>query len=92
MQTAGTRSAFHLYVVRTSERELLSAGLADAGIETRAYYTTPLHLQPAMRAHTGDRRLQSSEQIAREGLALPMGPALRDEDVAAIVAAARAIG
>jgi dTDP-4-amino-4,6-dideoxygalactose transaminase len=64
---------YHLYVVRTAERERVSAALTAAGIGHAAYYETPLHLQPAL-ARLGWREgsLPETERAARENLALPM--------------------
>jgi dTDP-4-amino-4,6-dideoxygalactose transaminase len=89
-ETAGGESCYHLYVVLGEERERLARGLAGAGVESRAYYTTPLHRQPALQAYAPARELPGVERAAAMSLALPIGPALRDEDVAAVVAAARA--
>lgn len=64
---------YHMYVVRTSERERVAAALDEAGIASAAYYVTPLHLQPAM-AHLGyaPGSLPETERAAAENLALPM--------------------
>ena len=40
---------YHMYAVRSPERDRLAAALAEAGIGHASYYTTPLHLQPALR-------------------------------------------
>ena len=68
---------YHMYVVRTSERERLTAALDQAEIGWAAYYTTPLHLQPAF-AGLGYREgsLPETERAARETLALPLWPAI----------------
>jgi dTDP-4-amino-4,6-dideoxygalactose transaminase len=88
VETAGASSCYHLYVVRSGRRDELQAGLADRGIGARAYYTTPLHRQPALAPYAQGAELPSAERLAAESLALPMGPALRDEQVDAVVAAA----
>ena len=54
----------------------LAARLAAAGIGARAYYTTPLHRQPALREFAPAGPLPGAERAAAESLALPMGPAL----------------
>jgi dTDP-3-amino-3,4,6-trideoxy-alpha-D-glucose transaminase len=89
-ETDGGESCFHLYVVLSEERERLKAGLADAGVESRAYYTTPLHHQPALQRYAPAAELPGTERAAAASLALPMGPALRPEQIAAVAAAARA--
>jgi dTDP-4-amino-4,6-dideoxygalactose transaminase len=90
-ETSGAESCYHLYVVLSEQRERLAAGLAEAGIESRAYYTTPLYRQPALRPYAPERELPGVEHVAATSLALPMGPALADEQVAAVVAAARSV-
>ena len=64
---------YHMYVVRTTERERIGAALEEAGIASAAYYVTPLHLQPAM-AYLGYEpgSLPETERAAAENLALPM--------------------
>jgi dTDP-3-amino-3,4,6-trideoxy-alpha-D-glucose transaminase len=85
-ETEGAEAAYHLFVGMTPERDRLIENLARAGIEARAYYTTPMHQQPAMAAYASGEALPNSERLAREGVALPMGPALQDESVRAVVA------
>jgi dTDP-3-amino-3,4,6-trideoxy-alpha-D-glucose transaminase len=86
-ETAAAESAYHLYVVRSARREHLAAGLESAGIGARAYYTIPLHRQPAMAAYPPRAALPVSDRVADEALALPMGPALGDSQVGAVVRA-----
>jgi dTDP-4-amino-4,6-dideoxygalactose transaminase len=88
-ETAGGESCYHLYVVLSEERERLAAGLAEAGVESRAYYTTPLYRQPALQRYAPAEDLPGTERAAAASLALPMGPALGREQVAAVAAAAR---
>jgi dTDP-3-amino-3,4,6-trideoxy-alpha-D-glucose transaminase len=88
VETAGASSCYHLYVVRCDQRDELQAGLAERGIGARAYYTTPLHRQPALATYAEGVELPVAERLAAESLALPMGPALRDEQIDAVVAAA----
>ena len=64
---------YHMYIVRTPERERLAAALREAGIGCASYYVVPLHLQPALR-HLGWQpgSLPETERAAAENLALPM--------------------
>ena len=87
-EAAGGESSWHLYVVRSEERERLHQGLTEARIGARPYYTTPLHRQPAMERWAREA-LPETERAAEQCLALPMGPALVDGDVDAVAAAAR---
>src|SRR5207237_2743491 len=43
------RHVYHMYVVRSQERDRLAAALAAAEVSCASYYVTPMHLQPAMR-------------------------------------------
>jgi len=67
------RHVFHMYVVRSQERDRLAAALTAAGISCASYYVTPMHLQPAMRylgGKPGD--LPATEEASRQNLAIPM--------------------
>jgi dTDP-4-amino-4,6-dideoxygalactose transaminase len=88
-ETPGSEPCYHLYVVLSEQRERLRMALAEAGVESRAYYTTPLHRQPALRDYAPAPGLPNAEQVATSSLALPMGPALTPEQAHAVVDAAR---
>jgi dTDP-4-amino-4,6-dideoxygalactose transaminase len=64
---------YHMYVVRSPERDRIAAHLTEAGIASAAYYVVPTHLQPALR-HLRWRpgSLPETERAAAENLALPM--------------------
>jgi dTDP-4-amino-4,6-dideoxygalactose transaminase len=85
-ETEGAEAAYHLLVGLTPHRDRLIATLVDAGIEARGYYTTPMHRQPALVAYATGEALPNAERLAREGIALPMGPALEEPSVRAVVA------
>jgi dTDP-4-amino-4,6-dideoxygalactose transaminase len=78
---------YHMFVVRTTERERIAAALEEAGIASASYYTTPLHLQPAM-AYLGYRpgALPETERAAAENLALPMWGGIGEEQQERVVA------
>jgi dTDP-4-amino-4,6-dideoxygalactose transaminase len=64
---------YHMYVVRTADRDRIAAGLVSAGIGCGAYYTIPTHLQPAMRFLGYEPgSLPETKRAAAENLALPM--------------------
>lgn len=78
--------AWHLFVVRHPQRELLQAHLQKAGIGTLIHYPVPPHLQGAYRElGYKDRSFPISERIHREVLSLPMGPQLPDADVLQVI-------
>jgi dTDP-3-amino-3,4,6-trideoxy-alpha-D-glucose transaminase len=88
-ETPGAESCYHLYVVRAPDRDELAARLAEADVGARAYYTTPLHHQPALRRFAPADPLPAVEAAAAESLALPMGPALSEAEVAQVCEAVR---
>jgi dTDP-4-amino-4,6-dideoxygalactose transaminase len=87
--TDGSEPAWHLYVVGHPEPERLEAALRDAEIGCKAYYRTPVHRQPAMRAWGDGVELPGTEQAARTHLAIPMSPVLSRAQADEVVAAAQ---
>jgi dTDP-4-amino-4,6-dideoxygalactose transaminase len=85
----GRRHAFHLFVVRASDRERLRAELSDRGIGTLIHYPIPIHRQPAFAelAH-GSVPLAGAEALCDRVLSLPLYPELSDEEIEAVAAAA----
>lgn len=70
-------SAWALYTIVTPNRDRLRDSLTEAGVPTRVYYPTPLHLQPAYRNHPcAPSGLATSERLASQVLSLPMHPYL----------------
>lgn len=71
------RHVYHVYVIRSGERESLARALEAEGIHTGVHYPVPVHLQPAW-ADLGyaPGSFPVSEQAAREVLSLPMYPEL----------------
>lgn len=86
----GARSAWHLYTVRTPDRDALASRLKEKGISTAIHYPRPIHLQPAM-APAGGRPgdLPVSERLSREVLSLPLYPELPLPALTAIAAEVR---
>jgi len=64
---------YHLFVCRSPERDRIRAALKDASIGSAVYYTTPLHLQPAL-AYLGYERgsLPVTEQLAQDNFSVPL--------------------
>lgn len=81
---------YHMYVVRSTERDRLREALAAAEIGNASYYVTPLHLQPALR-YLGwkEGSLPETERAARENLALPMWAGIAAETQERIVSVIR---
>jgi dTDP-4-amino-4,6-dideoxygalactose transaminase len=64
---------YHLFVCRSLERDRIRSALKDAGIGSAVYYTTPLHLQPAL-SYLGYERgaLPVTEQLAQDNFSVPL--------------------
>jgi dTDP-4-amino-4,6-dideoxygalactose transaminase len=91
-EPAGSDPAWHLYVATHPRADELIAGLREHGVQSRAYYRTPLHRQVAMAPFappTGS--LPVTDELARTNLALPMSPTLGVERPAEVVAALAAV-
>lgn len=73
---------YHVYTVRTGEREMVQGALERDGIQTGIHYPVPVHLQPAF-ADLGYKRgdFPHSEKAADEVLSLPLFPEMTDDQV-----------
>jgi dTDP-4-amino-4,6-dideoxygalactose transaminase len=81
---------FHQYVIRVARRDDLRTWLTEYGIGSEVYYPLALHQQKAL-ASLGYREgdFPESERAAREVLALPIFPHLRDDEQERVVAGIR---
>ena len=74
---------YHLYVIRTKNREDLMRYLRDNGIQCGIHYPIPIHLQPIYRKkfafEEGD--FPNSELLSKSCLSLPMYPDLVADDI-----------
>jgi dTDP-4-amino-4,6-dideoxygalactose transaminase len=84
------RHVYHLYVIRTDEREALCAFLHRNGIETLIHYPASIHLQEAYR-ELGHREgdLPLSEKASREVLSLPCFPEITASEIEEVAGAIR---
>jgi dTDP-4-amino-4,6-dideoxygalactose transaminase len=75
------QAVYHLYVIRSSNRDALQRHLGAAGIGTVIHYPIPIHLQPAF-AHLGHGQgaFPVTEQLANTILSLPMYPGITEAD------------
>lgn len=88
---SGKAHVFHLFVVRTNQREALRHSLAEKGIQTGIHYPVPLHLTPAYQALGAPARgsCPVTEQLASEILSLPMFPELSDAQCNSVIEAVK---
>ncbi len=72
---------YHLYVIRTPERDKLSEFLKVKGIQTGIHYPIPNHKQKAVNDFYGSwYKLPKTEEFADQILSLPMYPELKLRD------------
>ena len=81
-----TENVWHVYPIRTPERDRLREYLSREGIETMVHYPIPPHQQQAY-AEWNDRSYPISEQIHREILSLPMSPVMTDDEIRRVIEA-----
>lgn len=77
--------SYHLYVIRTKNRDELQKHLTDNGIGTMIHYPIPPHLQAAY-SHLGFKRgdFPIAEELAETMLSLPMWPGMEKKLISEI--------
>ena len=80
----GSSHVFHLYVVRSAEREALRLHLQRAGIAAGIHYPVPVHKQPAYISRF-PASLPVTERAANEVLSLPIYPELGDAELSTVI-------
>ena len=76
------RHVYHLFVVRTAQRDALQAYLRDNGVQTGIHYPMALPRLPAYR-HL--KQQTPSDDLNDELLSLPMGDHLTDDEVGTVI-------
>jgi dTDP-4-amino-4,6-dideoxygalactose transaminase len=83
---------YHMYVVRSPERDRIADALRAADIGFATYYTTPLHLQPVYSGlGYAPGSLPETERAARETIALPLWPGIPPAVQEQVVEAVRSV-
>ena len=81
---------FHLYAVRSAQRDALADTLRARGIEVAVHYPQAVHRQPIYSSlGYAAGTFPASERLATEQLSLPIYPELTDASVGEIAAAVR---
>jgi perosamine synthetase len=88
-EAPGVKNVFWMYGVLVQDdfgcsRDELRRRLARQGIETRTFFV-PVHLQPIYHRRYREQTYPVAERLCRQGMYLPSGPGLSDEDIDAIV-------
>src|SRR5262249_60441502 len=81
---------FHLYVVRSKDRDRLRNYMGRAGIETGLHYPVPLHAQPALARFVADpQSFPVAARYGRECLSLPLFVGMTEAQVDRVCEAIR---
>jgi dTDP-4-amino-4,6-dideoxygalactose transaminase len=76
------KHVFHIYAIRTKQRDRLMAHLAGKGISCGIHYPVPIHLQKAYQGlGLGPGSFPVAEKCAEETLSLPLFPELTEEQI-----------
>ena len=87
-EVPGAHHVWHQYVIRTARRDALREFLTARRIGSEIFYPVPLHLQPALHSlGYAEGSFPEAERAAREVLALPIFPELREDEQQTVVAA-----
>jgi len=87
-EVRGSRHVWHQYVIRTNRRDGLRQFLTERKIGSEIYYPVPLHLQAALQSlGYKEGSFPEAERAAREVLALPIFPELREDEQQTVVSA-----
>jgi dTDP-4-amino-4,6-dideoxygalactose transaminase len=77
---------YHLFVIRTKERNKLQTYMAGNGVQTLIHYPVPPHKQEAYKNEKWSRKsFPVTEKIHREVLSLPISPVMEPEEVKRVV-------
>jgi len=81
-ESDSSKHTYHLFVIRSNQRQDLKGDLDKMGISTGIHYPIPLHEQPAYRtAMESDITLSVTENISNDVLSLPMYPELSENQI-----------
>lgn len=84
MPSAGTQSAWHLYVVRHPKRDALKEALAACGVQAALHYPHTNHHSGAFADTLGHMSFPVTEEICATCLSLPIGPHMSAQDASEI--------
>ncbi len=87
---AWAEPVWHLFVIRSPQRDQLFEHLRKLGVDSMIHYPVPPHRQPAyLEMGLNNGTFPISERIHREVISLPIGPMLSDADVDRVIAGVR---
>jgi len=75
---------FHLFVIRTEQRDMLKTYMQENGVQTQVHYPIPPHKQEAYK-EWNEMSFPITEKIHREILSLPVFVGMTDDDVRKVI-------
>jgi dTDP-4-amino-4,6-dideoxygalactose transaminase len=80
----GENHVWHLFVIRTQQRESLQQHLIEHGVQTLIHYPIPPHYQQAYK-EWATHSYPITEDIHKEVLSLPINSVMSEEDVQVVI-------
>ena len=88
LASAGGDHVYHLFVVRTKQRDRLRAFLDERGVATAVHYPFPIHRTEAYADHGLDEgSLPAAERLAEEICTLPLFPSMSEAEAERVIEA-----
>jgi dTDP-4-amino-4,6-dideoxygalactose transaminase len=83
---SGENHVWHLFVIRTQQRDALQQYLTEQGVQTLIHYPIPPHHQKAYQSWS-NQSYPLTEAIHQEVISLPISPMMSEEDVQTVITA-----
>ena len=80
----GRSHVWHIFAIRSPQRDKLQDYLSQKGIQTQIHYPIPVHKQSAF-AESNNLRLKVVERLSKEILSIPLNTSLSDEELTHII-------
>lgn len=88
----GTEPVYHVYTIRSAQRDAIGNALKEAGIGFAKHYANPPHKSPAAAKYGLDQvALPVTEALADKVISLPMYPGLSDEQIGRVVEVVKSV-
>lgn len=81
VEVPSVRHVYHLYVIRSKNRDALQRRLSQNGVQSQIHYPIPVHRQEAYARIASGVELPATDRACSEILSLPMHPWLDPEEV-----------